>query len=560
MRGNKLRTLTLAVIAGLVGLTACQDLDVENPNAPDRSRALATAGDVESLIGGAYLNYFNVSQGWQPGPALSVASDEHTSSWGNFGMKQFGNEPRLAIDNNPSWGYAYVLEDTWYFSYGAISAASDGLGAIEGGLQIGEGGEDTPRARAFARFMQGIGHAVLAATYDQAFVYDETVDLTSENPVELQPYGAVMDAALGYLDQAATIAENNSFTTPSGWIQGRELSSGQFSRLVHSYMARFMASTPRGPGESVDWAGVVSHIEQGIQEDFYIQGTGWTGDWWAPFKSYGGWFPIWGRTDLRLLGKADTTGAYQSWEQTPAEQRQPFLIETADRRITGHEANPNVEGEPSTGPTSQGKYFTYYSYIPFVPGRGTYHFSNYGNIQYGHPSNPNQIVEVTTEEMDLLKAEAMIAMGNPDSAAALVNKTRVANGELPPVDANGVPSSAECVPRDINGNCGSLMEAVQYEKRLETWHVSAGVQFYDLRRWGKLVDGTPLHFPIPGAELQVLQEDIYTYGGGGSGSAGADASIFVDGDVELSERIDAALQALRAQQERLSKDRPSMKR
>lgn len=555
MTGNKLKTTLIAAVAVLAGLTGCQDLDVDNPNAPNRQQALATPGDVASLIGGSYLNYFNYAQQFTGhGPALSTASDEHSSSWGNFGARQFGNEPRLAINNNPSWSYAYVIENPWYWSYGSISAVSDGLRSMEEGVEL----DEPAQARAFARFMQGISHAALAASYDQAFVFDETVDLATAD-LELQPYGDVMDAAMGYLQQAVDIANNNEFTLPEGWINGRELSSDEFARMVNSYMARYKASVAR-PNDEVSnetWTEIVGHVEAGIEEDFSVAGESWNTDWWSGFKSYGGWFPIWARTDLRLLGKADTSGAYQTWEATPPEERQPFEIYTPDRRITGHEANPNVEGEPETGPTSQGKYLTYYPTISFVPGRGTYHFSNYGDTRYGHPSTSHPIIEISRAEMDLLKAEAMIAMDNADSAAALVNKTRVPNGELPPVTASGVSESSGCVPQDEEGNCGTLMEALQYEKRIETWHVSAGVQFFDLRRWGQLEPGTPIHFPLPGAELQVLEREIYTYGGGGEGSAGGS---LVGQNVDLSARIDYGLRALRDMQEKAVPGRPSMQK
>ena len=43
----------------LLGATACANLDVANPNDADASRALATAGDVESLIAGGYNTWFN---------------------------------------------------------------------------------------------------------------------------------------------------------------------------------------------------------------------------------------------------------------------------------------------------------------------------------------------------------------------------------------------------------------------------------------------------------------------------------------------------------------------
>ena len=58
-------------------------------------------------------------------------------------MKDFGSEPRIAIPNSASYGYAYVVEDPYFDAYSALAAVRDGLIAIEGGLEIGDDGEDT---------------------------------------------------------------------------------------------------------------------------------------------------------------------------------------------------------------------------------------------------------------------------------------------------------------------------------------------------------------------------------------------------------------------------------
>ena len=71
------RKMTLGALAGLaLFLTAgCADLAVDNLNNPDRSRALASPSDVESLIGSAYLQYFTAAQYYNNGNALNVAAD-----------------------------------------------------------------------------------------------------------------------------------------------------------------------------------------------------------------------------------------------------------------------------------------------------------------------------------------------------------------------------------------------------------------------------------------------------------------------------------------------------
>jgi hypothetical protein len=114
---------------------------------------------------------------------------------------------------------------------------------------------------------------------------------------------------------------------------------------------------------------------------------------------------------------------------------------------------------------------------------------------------PMVIFEVS--ELDLLKAEGYFRQGQTGQAADIVNLTRVTNGQLPEATAGDA----------------DLFEKIKYEKRFETYASGCGVAFFDRRGWGELVSGTPLHFPVPGKELEVLQENIYSWGGGGEGSA-----------------------------------------
>lgn len=536
MRFEKLSKAALAVaMGGLMAFAgACDDLQVENPNEPGRERALATPGDVSSLIGGAYLNYFQAVQGWGGGAstAMGVTADQQSSSWGNVGMKDFGNEPRLPINNNPSWSYNFVVENGWYNSYGAIVAASDGLRAMESSEEVGNA--LGARERAFAKTMQGFATGWVALQYDQGFVVDETTDLSADQ--QLQPYAAVMDAALAKLQEASDIASSNSFTLPESWVNGHDLTSDQLNRYIHSQMARYIASLPRNPSEaqSADWDAVISHVDQGIQSDFSVTGEA-TGPWWSGLKTYGGDYDGFVRSDYRDIGPADQSGQYQTWEATTAEQRQPFDITTPDRRITG-----------AGGPQTDGLYKNYAGPSPFPEARGTYYYSNYGDKRYHSYAVDfvGEMEEVNMEEMALLKAEAYLMNGQPGDALPLINDTRVANGQLPPAELDGAQGDANCVPKNMDGTCGDLMEVLQHEKRMETYALSGGIPYFDDRRWGDLLTGTAIHFPVPGIELQVLQQEIYTFGGAGNDGA-APSAVPMPGEDDIMKRIAYDLETLK---------------
>ncbi|MFQ5536038.1 MAG: hypothetical protein ACE5GJ_01180 [Gemmatimonadota bacterium] len=507
---KRVRMLALVGVA-LLG-TACADLAVENLNAPDRERAISTPGDVESLISGAFLSAWRGMHEWAPGPALSTAADEHTASWGNFMMKDISSEPRQAINNDPSYSYSYVIEDPWFFSYSALAAIRDGLLAIQGGVEIGTNGADTHRAETFARFVQGWALGHLALIYDKAFILDETTDLET---AEMQPYTEVMNAALGYLDQAISMS-GQSFTIPSSWMANVEVTNTELAGIAHAYKARFMASVGRTKAErdAANWSAIKSEAQQGIEFIPVGDGFPWFGGvWFDVLKTYGGTRPGWSRVDLAMLGPADQSGAWQQWEAFNAagqySKQEPFDIDTDDARY------PDNVGGSST------PYYLYEGPSPFRPERGIYHFSPYGDNRW-KAFNANNAIgnmdEIIQEELDLLVAEAELRAGNTQAAVDLINKTRVANGGLPALTTSGT-SGARCTPRKANGSCGDVWDALKYEKRHEVWHTGTGIAFFDDRGWEDLRPNTPIQFPVPGKELLVLLQDIYTFGGGGEGSA-----------------------------------------
>jgi hypothetical protein len=131
---------------------------------------------------------------------------------------------------------------------------------------------------------------------------------------------------------------------------------------------------------------------------------------------------------------------------------------------------------------------------------------------------------MTVDEMRLLKAEALFWLGNEgpnQQVADLLNVTRVGKGKLPAITAVGPPAGTGCVPRKPTGECGTLYDALMYEIRIEMAGIEGPIQWFNGRGLGWLVSGTPVHFPVPGRELNTLRLPLYTFGGapGQPGSA-----------------------------------------
>jgi hypothetical protein len=218
------------------------------------------------------------------------------------------------------------------------------------------------------------------------------------------------------------------------------------------------------------------------------------------------------RVDYMTVGPADSTNRFLTWLNTPVSGRTRFQIVSKDRRV-----------QPAGNPNADGKYFGYTTSQRYQDARGTYHQSNYWYRRTGTAASweTGPQLALTVDEMQLLKAEGLIRLGRAAEAVPLVNRTRVRNGELPPVTLEGPPNEPGCVPRKLNGQCGSLWDALRYEKRVELIGVHPAGAFLDARGWQALVRDTPIHLPVPGRELATLQQPNYTFGGGGAGSAPA---------------------------------------
>ena len=510
-------TRRVALLAATASLAGCMDLTVANNNNPDRVRATNTPGDVQALIAGTFQRFWPLVYGTSPTIMLGSMGYEFSTPFLCFAGQPHEKEPRPAWNNNSTFTDQGVSYNTWLGLYGVISLTNDGLQALDRGLLIGTNGADNSRARAFAKFMQGVGHGYLALLYDKAVIVDEKTDVDTLVVPNYVPSAEVMAAAISMLKASIAISDTANFTLPTvGWIPGLALTSKDLSRLAHTYIARFTAYNARTATEraAVNWNEVIAQVDAGITADFAPVG--------APSVLEDNYKRIAARVRtvrgdyMRgsnwLVGPSDSTDGFKNWVATPVANRLPFQLRTQDRRIMG-----------PAGPTAAGTYFAYDQNVSFFnPTRGTYLQTFYYYLRYGAGTSwqNGPLVAVGRTEMDMLKAEALIRLNRAAEAVPLINKTRVANGKLPPVDVNGPPDVAGCVPRKTTGACGSLWDALRYEKRIEGAGVDGLVAYFDARGWNTLAENSFIQFPIPGRELELERIPVYTYGGApGVGSA-----------------------------------------
>jgi hypothetical protein len=513
--------LTASLVLSMLLFTACQDesfLDTENLNQPDQVRALGSPSDVEALVRGAAVSYF-AAHDYGGYEHLLVSSDVMSCSWGNAMMKLSSSEPRVAIPNTTSYTYSYAVENNWYRMYRAISSANDGLNALADGMQVGDGGADNKRMETFAKLIQGMAHGLLACFYDQAFIYDETVDLATD-VLELKPYSEVMAAAISQLEAAAALADANSFTM-DGWWNGITQTNEDVSKLAHSFIARYLAQVARTPAErtAVSWSSVKNHVSKGITETFAPHGDGYN-NWVHSGQEFhndrGG---SWARMDYKFIGGADASDGYKDWLATDVQLRAEFIMDISDKRVAA--GNVTFAEKQETGykddAEEEGLYAGTRGGSPFRANRGTYHFSRYSFHRYagfasGGYTDPIPIM--TLAEMDMLRAEAELHAGNGDAAAAIIDKYHADLGGYPSSVGTAVGSISDVMgPIDGPVSDGTLWAMLKYNKMMEIALSGAGVEFYDIRGWGDLTKNTAYDHPVPAKELGVLQLELYSFGG-----------------------------------------------
>jgi hypothetical protein len=413
------------------------------------------------------------------------------------------------------------------------------------GFSLGSTAQDN-RAKSFAQFLRGISLGYLALVYDSSAVVDATT--SNEDAGTLKGYNDVAAASYDALQKAIDFANapgtgTGGFPIPAAWIPtSTNLTSAEFVRLIKSYRARIRANVARTPAEraAVNWDLVIADAQGGITADHDNITNTISGPFNETINSlyaYGTWHQM---TPF-VVGMADVSGSYATWIAKPLADRGadgPFFMQTPDLRFPQGASRAAQQADfaiTSCNAPSQvcKRYFVNRPAGSDVSSSPSWGLSNYDHARFwswrtsGDATARNgKLVFFTKAELDMLEAEGQIRKGNYAAAVTLINKTRTAAG-LPAITAadntSPVPGGANCVPKvPVGPNyntiaCGNLMEAMKYEKRLETAYTHFAAWFLDGRGWGDLPAGTGLHWAPPYADLQARGKsgaEIYSTGGG----------------------------------------------
>lgn len=548
-----MRFMRYLAVVGLIGAVSGCDLEVTNLNNPDRGRMLGNPADIEALaasqfqqiIFGTLGNIARVNTG------MLTAAFENSSGLANNGLGPRSGIARQPIDNNR--GNAYTLEN--FNDFRILSSVARNSADVlarakdpEFSLSAGAAGEN--RLKAWAHFTAGVSLGYLSLVYDSA-----GVPRPDDDPLEtpaLEGYRDVNAYALAQLDSALAYAgQPGTSALPGGWLTGpggETVNMTHFAEVIRSFRARMRAGVARDPVEraAVDWDLVIADATAGIRSDLIINldpTKGWDYNWLATTLHFRD--ANWHQMTYYIIGMADVSGAFESWLATPRSARTPFLIITPDLRFPqgSTRAAQNDDRGGQKAPT-EGKYFRNRD-----PG-GDQAATGWQNSQYDHYrfrelSDDNRVGPLpffTRAENDMLAAEGYIRRQRIAEAAELIDRTRVTVGlhALSGVitsDVEPVPGGAQCVPRvpiapDFTKvACGNILEAMKWEKRMETAYTTYGAWFFDARGWGDLPVGTAVHWPVPNQEADARGLPIYNLGGEGQpGSAGPSTYGYGNGD------------------------------
>ncbi len=542
MRKSLIRAVAIAPLTLLLAAGCKKEvLAVLNTNSPDVVRVYSNPASVEGVVLGLGSQFWSGFQGSSEG--MNVQSKnislETYGSVANFGMNTRNAIPRSAINNDR--GNSVQTGNIRDFStFSKVSRnATTAIQAIDRLIATAKAQGSTnafgspaqdARDRAFAFFINGASLGYLAMAYDSAAIV--TPSVPSDVVPVLSFYPDVAVAGLALMDSAIAIATSanatvgtNGFPLPSTWFNGLALTQAQFVQFIKAHQARIRAGVARTPAEraAVSWTQVISDATAAAAYgDFVVTiGTGWpcTYDCSQMEVSAG-----WGEISPMYSFMADTSGAYKTWLSTAIMSRNSaILVVTPDTRWPAG-ATRLAQQTASTLPSTT-------RFLTNRAAGGDVSGDVWGTSFYDHtrwyalakiaPIGQGPYTYIDAQEMTMLAAEGYIRTGNLASATTLINASRATAG-LPAITTpasatatiTGSFSATGCVPQVPNAAgttaaCGNILEAMKYEKRMETQHTGYMQWFVDSRGWGDLVENSPLQWPVPNGEMDARVHPFY---------------------------------------------------
>jgi len=474
---NKIGAVVL--FAALI-FTGCTDLDIENLNDPGVEQALGDGSSVKSVLDGAINDALAEHVGlWAV--HIDGYADQMTTTNAYIGFWDWTEEPRLRINNDPTYANLDAVAVPWETFNSVISTCNTILQLIDVDEMemVIDDVDYTDKIKAEALFMRGFSYGYLSMLYDKGYI----VDYESEIPVESSDYKALLDEAISTIDEAISLASSTSnftFDVHSAY----SIDATEFVKVANSYLARFMIANARTDAErqELDFDAIKARALKGITED------------WAPpvavdilYNNYQDW-------SIAILG--DGAG------YLPLDIKVNHLMDPDYPTVYPDE--PTVLDAMVTD-DERSVYFGYtsaFGYLNASRNRGL--FTNYTRQRYNNSSNTVNLAGLNNQmmlyaEIQYILAECEYGSGNLSAAAAYLNAS-------PRVTVGGLD--------DVSATADAIENALHYEYSVEL-DLGAGIGtiWAFMRRYDLLQAGTPLQYPIPATELEITGDDFYSFGG-----------------------------------------------
>ncbi|WP_400070361.1 hypothetical protein [Zobellia russellii] len=460
-----------------------EEFDIRNSNEADSQRVLANGPDFQNFNISNHSALFDNQIEFQ-GIFFRGIADQFSTTNAFSGFWAFCDQPRRQIINSTANDdLSSQAGGPWNSFNSVINNANIVIGNIENdGNQVMVGDSDlTEQELAAAYFDKGVAQGYLALIYDKAYIVNPDTD---PGALEFSTYQEVFVEAVKNIEIGIQKASSFSGFQYSIYPGGEMLDGPKFLELANSYLARLSIGLPRdnAEAETLDYNAILAYAEKGLTEDFsplaeedvFFNNFQ---DWSLFDLGDAGYMP----TDLKILHLFDPT-----YDTDYPEDESIVLGEAVSD-------DPRLE--------------EYYEYVGDDFGflrasRGRYLFSSYKTVKFFNDNDQNETGLPTNvfakAEIDYIIAECHYRLGNFSAAVAALDAS--------PRMSKGNQSTTAAGPNVLN--------ALLYEVSIEL-DLASGicVEWWFMRRHDMLQAGSPTMYPVPASELEITQDDIYTFGG-----------------------------------------------
>ncbi|MEP1032718.1 hypothetical protein [Ekhidna sp.] len=473
----------ICLLTLLVFAQSCAELDVENTNAPDADRALASSTDLISLVTGGMGDVF-YGQTANSGPNhMALQADILTATNNAYGFWHVCDQPRRELVNSTGYPEYHIFDTPWTLNNTAVANLNLVINRIvkDETIILNESGDDvSQQLLAWAYMTRGVALGSTGMVFDRGYAALEEVPATE---LVLVDFPEVIDAAVTSFDRAIEAANGaSSFELD---FFGNIYSKDYFIALCNSYAARYAASSARNSlqAANLDWAAILDYAEKGITESF---------------------IPISDNSAIAAENISFIESPIASdATYIPADQKIAWLFDPVNMP-KNYPSDATVLDPPETDDARYDLYYFYSTNFGFLnASRNRSMFSNMNYNRYpelrGNASYANTPVPLMyAAEMLYLRAEAEWYLGDNSTALGLIN--------------SGPRSTVGGLEDELCSTDDCLEHLLHYEYSIELAHSGMGIGWAYMRRHDLLQIGTPLHWAVPARELEVLGQEVYTYG------------------------------------------------